>query len=109
MGNSDTIKLWFTYLTALAIVIGGFAFLFFSRLDPPESNTAALVPLIAGFIGAAITFLFNRETQTATARATERATNQGSATTAAATVAAATAAAPPGPAPEPAPVVDPNL
>lgn len=75
----ETIKALTTYVTALLLIIGGLLFLYFTRLDPPESNTTSLIPLVAGFVGAAIQFLFNRETQTQTARQVERSTATGAA------------------------------
>ncbi len=77
--QSDTVKAVFTYTIALLLVVGGLLFLYFSRLDPDTSNTRSLVPLVAGFIGAAIQFVFNRETQTQTARQVERGIAQGTA------------------------------
>lgn len=73
--QSDAIKLWFTYITALVMVVGGGAMLWFSRLDPPDTGSSQLQLVVAGFIGGAVQFLFNRETQTSTARMTERALN----------------------------------
>jgi hypothetical protein len=85
----DSLKVVFTYAIATLLIGGGLAFLFFVRNDDPNAGqSATLVPLIAGFIGAAVQFVFNRETQTSTARATERAVAAGSSTTAAATAAA---------------------
>jgi hypothetical protein len=76
----DTIKATITYVTALILIIGGMLFLYATRLDPPDSQTSALIPLVAGFVGAAIQFLFNRETQQQTARQVERSTATGAAT-----------------------------
>jgi hypothetical protein len=73
----DTIKVAFTYGIAAMLVIGGLLFLFLSRNDPPGGQSSSMVPLVAGFIGAAIQFVFNRETQTSTARQVERATAAG--------------------------------
>ena len=75
----ETIKALVTYVTALLLILGGLLFLYLSRLDPPDAQTDALIPLIAGFVGAAIQFLFNRETQTQTARQVERSTATGAA------------------------------
>lgn len=75
----DTIKATITYLTALLLIVGGMIFLYLTRLDPADSNTSALIPLVAGFVGAAIQFLFNRETQQQTARQVERSTATGAA------------------------------
>jgi hypothetical protein len=85
----ETIKALVTYLTALLLIVGGLLFLYFSRLDPPDAQTSALIPLIAGFVGAAIQFLFNRETQTQTARQVERSTATGASSSATTTVNAA--------------------
>jgi hypothetical protein len=71
----DTIKVVYTYSIATIVIVAGFAILYFSRLDPPTPNSLGLV--MAGFIGAAIQFVFNRETQTSTARQVERATAAG--------------------------------
>lgn len=75
----DTIKIIYTYSIATIIVVGGLLFLFFTRNDPAGGASAAMVPLVAGFIGAALQFVFNRETQTSTARQVERATAAGAA------------------------------
>ena len=66
---TDSIKLWFSYIIALVIIVGGMAMLFATRLDPPESDVQGLRLLIATFIGAAITFVFNRESATQATRA----------------------------------------
>jgi hypothetical protein len=73
----DTLKVTYTYAIATIIVIGGLAILYFSRLDPPESNSQNLGLVVAGFIGIALQFVFQRETQTSTARQVERATAAG--------------------------------
>lgn len=75
----DTIKVFYTYLIATLLVIGGLLFLFYSRNDPPGGQSAAMIPLVAGFVGAAIQFVFSRETQTSTARQVERGIAQGAA------------------------------
>jgi membrane associated rhomboid family serine protease len=75
--QTDTIKAIFTYIIATIIIVGGGLMLFYTRLDPPESNSQNLSLVIAGFIGAAVQFVFNRETQTQTARQTERANAAG--------------------------------
>lgn len=79
--QTDTLKLIFTYLIALLVIAGGGLMLFVSRLDPADSNSQNLSLVLAGFIGAAIQFVFNRETQTSTARQVERATAAGAGTT----------------------------
>jgi hypothetical protein len=55
--NADLIKLWFTYGLATVIIVGGLGMLFISRA---EANSDFAL-LIAGFIGAATGFIFNRE------------------------------------------------
>ena len=68
---SDNIKLLFTYLIALIVIVGGGAAVFASRLDPPESNAQNVALMFAGFIGAAISFVFGRETATQATRASQ--------------------------------------
>lgn len=65
--KADEIKLWFTYGLATVIIVGGGAMLFVSRNE--ASSDFAL--LIAGFIGAAIGFVFNRESATQATRAAQ--------------------------------------
>lgn len=74
MPGIDTVKVIYTYSIASMVIVGGLLFLYLSRNDPTASNTAALIPLISGFIGAAIQFVFNRETQATTAAQVARAT-----------------------------------
>lgn len=78
--QADTLKLIFTYVIATIVIVGGGLMLYASRLDPADSNSQNLSLVLAGFIGAAIQFVFNRETQTSTARQVERATAAGAAT-----------------------------
>lgn len=73
----DQMKAWFAYVIAGGMIFGGMAMLYLTRLDPPESDVAGLRLLLSGFIGSAMMFVFNRETQTGTARAAERAVAQG--------------------------------
>jgi hypothetical protein len=75
----DLIKVSYTYGIATILVVGGLIFLFASRNDPAGGQSAAMVPLVAGFIGAAIQFVFGRETQTSTARQVERGIAAGAA------------------------------
>lgn len=72
--QADTIKLIFTYAIALIIILGGGLALVITRNDP---NPSDLQLVLAGFIGAAVQFVFNRETQTQTARSTQAAVAQG--------------------------------
>ncbi len=68
---SDNIKLLFTYLIALIVIVGGGAAVYASRLDPPDSNAQNISLMFAGFIGAAISFVFGRETATQATRASQ--------------------------------------
>jgi hypothetical protein len=70
----DTIKVVYTYSIATVLIVGGILFLFYSRNDPAGGTTAALVPVVTGFIGAAVQFVFNRETQANTAAQVAKAT-----------------------------------
>jgi hypothetical protein len=69
--SADTVKLLFTYIIALVLIVGGMIILYLTRLDPPESNSANISLMLAGFIGAAITFVFNRESATQATRAAQ--------------------------------------
>jgi hypothetical protein len=73
-GTIDTIRAIFTYTTALIIVVGGGAIIYVSRA---EAGSADVVAIVAGFMGAALTFLFSSETQTRTARQTNTASATG--------------------------------
>jgi len=66
--RADDVKLWFTYGLATVIIVGGGIMLFVSR---NEANSDFSL-LIAGFIGAAIGFVYNRESATQATRAAER-------------------------------------
>jgi hypothetical protein len=70
----DTIRAVFTYIIALTIVVGGGYILFETRTDPSVGDFRAVV---AGFIGAAVTFAFQQETQTRTARQSNTAATTG--------------------------------
>ena len=70
----DTIRAIFTYVIALAVVLGGGGVIFVSRGDPGAADTVAIM---AGFVGAALTFVFGAETQTRTARQSATATHAG--------------------------------
>ena len=69
--EADKIKLLFTYVIAGVIVVGGGLMLYAIRLDPPESQSATLSLAIAGFIGAAIAFVFGQESATRASRAAD--------------------------------------
>lgn len=68
--QSDTIKILFTYFIATVIIVGGGAMLFVTRLDPPDSSQN-LQLVLAGFIGAAIQYVFNKESTTQATRAAQ--------------------------------------
>jgi len=74
---TDTLKLIFTYGIATIIIVGGGLILYLTRLDPPESNSQNLSLLFAGFIGAAVTFVFNRESATQATRAAQSSSAAG--------------------------------
>ena len=73
--KADDVKLWFTYGLATVIIVGGLAMLFVSR---GEANTDFAL-LIAGFIGAATGFVFNRESATQATRAAQSSASQATA------------------------------
>lgn len=72
--NADTIKAFFTYLTALVIVLGGLAVLYLTR---GEATSANLQLIVSGLMGAATTFLFVQENSTRASRTAERQFAQG--------------------------------
>lgn len=76
---SDTIKLVFTYLIALVLIVGGGLMLYAMRLDPPESGSATLSLAIVGFIGSAVTFVFSAEVATRATRAAQASSASGAA------------------------------
>lgn len=74
MTMTDTVRMVFTYLIAAIVVIGGGLFLFLTRMEPDSQGTSLV---IAGFIGAAITFVFGQEGATRAARQTTTASESG--------------------------------
>jgi hypothetical protein len=66
--QTDSIKLIVVYAMAALVIVGGGAMLFVSRNE--GSTEFALV--IAGFVGAAIQFLFGQESATRAVRSYER-------------------------------------
>lgn len=70
----DTIRAVFTYVIATLVVVGGGFAIYASSGDPAAADTVAIM---AGFIGAALAFVFSSETQTRTARQTTTATREG--------------------------------
>lgn len=75
--QADTIRLLFTYMIALVVIAGGGAFLLVVRNDNPPNDliTGAAISVVT----AAVQFVFQKETQTSTARASERAFAAGQA------------------------------
>ena len=71
---SDNIKLVFTYIVVLVVVVGGGAMLYAIR-GSESSETLSLA--IVGFIGLALGFVFNKETATQATRAAQSASAQG--------------------------------
>lgn len=71
--QADTIKLVFTYAIAVVVIVGGGAMLYFTT-DPD------LRLVVAGFMGAAITFVFNRESATQATRAAQSSAAQAAGT-----------------------------
>lgn len=69
--QTDQIKLLFTYVLASVVIVGGGVMLFVSRLE--AASDFQLV--VAGFIGAAITFVFGAESATRAVRSYERGLN----------------------------------
>jgi hypothetical protein len=67
MMQSDTLKLLFTYLIALIVIVGGGAMLYYT----PDDN---LQLVVAGFIGSAITFVFSQESAKQATRAAQSST-----------------------------------
>jgi peptidoglycan/LPS O-acetylase OafA/YrhL len=71
--RSDTIRLVFTYITALVVIVGGLYIIYETRLDPPEADVQGMRLLLAGFVGSALAFVFGRESSSASAFQSERA------------------------------------
>lgn len=70
--NADTIKTFFTFLTAFALIMGSLAIIYLTRAD---LAAAEIRLLLAGFVGAAIQFLFGeRVAANAAANATPNTT-----------------------------------
>jgi hypothetical protein len=74
MTTVDTIRAVFTYAIATIVVGGGMYVIYATRAEPNASDTIAI---IAGFVGAALSFVFSTEVQTRTARQTTTAAVQG--------------------------------
>jgi hypothetical protein len=70
---TEKIKLVYTYTIALIVILGGLYIIFATRLDPPESDIQGLRLLLSGFVGVALSFVFNREAASGSAAQSERA------------------------------------
>jgi hypothetical protein len=68
--RTDTLKVVFTYFIAIVDIVAGFWFLYATR---SEENIMDIRLAVVGFITAALTWVFQSETATRTARQTERA------------------------------------
>lgn len=67
--QSDTIKLFASYGTAVVTAIGGSILLVFVWLQPAdESSKAGIMALLGGFVGGSFTFLFTGNAGTAAVR-----------------------------------------
>lgn len=71
--SADTLRLAFTYVIAILILLGSFVLLLF----PSQVDQASLLPFITGIIGIVLGFVFNRESTTAGQRSAERAVTLG--------------------------------
>lgn len=69
--QSDTVKLVVVYLTAVVVIVGGATMLFVSR----NENNSDFALVIAGFVGAAIQFLFGQESATRAVRSYQAGVN----------------------------------
>ena len=74
MTTVDTIRAVFTYAIATIVVGGGMYVIYATR---GEANSSDTIAIIAGFVGAALSFVFSTEVQTRTARQTNTAAAQG--------------------------------
>lgn len=72
--STDSIRLIFTYVIALVVLVGSFLLLW-QKL--PELTPEALLAVITTALGFVLGFVFNRESTVGGARAAERAFNQG--------------------------------
>ena len=74
MALADNLKLIFTYIIVLVVVVGGGAMLYAIR-GSEGSETLSLA--IVGFIGLALGFVFNKESATQATRAAQSSSSQG--------------------------------
>ena len=71
--SADTLRLIFTYVIAVLVLVGSFALLIF----PSQVGQEGVIPFVTGIVGIVLGFVFNRESTTSGARAQERAVAQG--------------------------------
>lgn len=72
--NIDTIRLHYTYLIALIVLLGAGYLL----LTPtPDITGGEKLAFVGAAVGVVLAFIFNRESAVSAARATERAIEQG--------------------------------
>ena len=69
--KTDTLRLIFTYIIALAVVVGGGLTIWLTANDPSATD---LRILIGGFIGATLQFVYGGEVQTRTGKQAEAST-----------------------------------
>lgn len=55
--TTDNIRMIFAYAIALILIVGGLLFLYFGA-DNPSPNFQGQLVVVAGFIGAAVQFVF---------------------------------------------------
>src|SRR3954471_11646528 len=81
MGNTDTIKMLFTYLTASLLALGSIVLAYLAWSQPLDANNPRDLALIFGLLGTAFGasagFLFNAESATRASRASEKAHEAG--------------------------------
>ena len=71
--NADTIRILFTYVIAVLVLLGSFILL----VIPSQVGAEGVIPFVTGIVGIVLGFVFNRESTTSGQRAQERATKQG--------------------------------
>jgi hypothetical protein len=72
--NTDTIRLHYTYIIALVIVVGAGVLMY---IKLPEIEPEVLIGFFGTAFGFVLGFVFNRESSVGSQRATERAVSQG--------------------------------
>ena len=72
--STDTMRLHYTYLIAILVLIGAFYLL---TTPTPDVSGGEKLAFLGAVVGGVILFVFNRESSVSAARATERAIEQG--------------------------------